>query len=224
MLPDLKAEGIKAACEQQVQHLSRDLRSTLIFFSIILFIGLLAVGIHCKTAAGTGTMWALAGFALGGGVGFLFGIPRIQQRDNSDGGVTRPNIEASKVSVVHYRLLVNTNLENVSDWLTKILVGLGIASMNEIKPFIRSLVKLFARSITKQDPKVQDSEAFALAIIIFFPVVGFLFGYLVTRLFLQRAFAKADQAASAIAAEVEKSRLAPSSNGVGKPEHEKHEI
>ena len=57
---------------------------------------------------------ASAASAAGAFSGFLFGIPRVLQSDHL----------ASQESS---RVLSNSNLEQISDWLTKILVGVGLA-------------------------------------------------------------------------------------------------
>src|SRR5215207_3296326 len=56
-----------------------------------------------------------AAFGVGALVGFLFGIPRRFQREGSD-----PALGG---------LVVNTNLEQISDWLTKIIVGVGLVEI-----------------------------------------------------------------------------------------------
>ena len=65
--------------------------------------------------------WLVAGSAalIGGLLGFLFGIPRTLQQD----GVAKvgpDDTEQEKDSVVNPRIdyQVNTNLEQISDWLT----------------------------------------------------------------------------------------------------------
>ena len=50
-------------------------------------------------------IWSLAALASGALLGFLFGVPRVQQ--SVDDGADAPR----------YRLTVNTNLEQISDWL-----------------------------------------------------------------------------------------------------------
>ena len=60
-------------------------------------------------------------------VGFLFGIPRIVQRDASQSGVSRPIAQIQSTS-----LGINTNLTEISDWLTKIIVGVGLVQLNSI--------------------------------------------------------------------------------------------
>ena len=85
---------------------------------------------------------------------------------------------------------MNTNLEEISDWLTKILVGLGLSQISQVPSALNSLSSYLSEGI---GGPTGSAKVFALAIIVYFSVVGFIGGYLVTRLVLQGAFYKADQ-------------------------------
>src|SRR5438552_4060746 len=66
---------------------------------------------------------------LGGGLlGFLFGLPRtvqdVGQRNSTTSGLP------SEPQNVSYH--ANTNLEQISDWLTKILVGVGLTQIGQL--------------------------------------------------------------------------------------------
>src|SRR5216684_1230684 len=71
----------------------------------------------------------IAGAALAAGVliGFLFGIPRTQQKE---GQKSDPTIGSQPGVADGYG--VNTNLEQISDWLTKIIVGVGLVQLTVI--------------------------------------------------------------------------------------------
>ena len=73
---------------------------------------------------GVGGMVAGAAFLGGVLVGILFGIPRTLQTDEPPGD--------SLSSRTHVGYRVNTNLEQISDWLTKILVGIGLVQLPDI--------------------------------------------------------------------------------------------
>jgi hypothetical protein len=62
--------------------------------------------------------------AVGSFVGLLFGLPR--HVDNTTGATKN----------AHF--LLNTNLMKVSDWLTTILIGLGLVQLNKVGPAIVS--------------------------------------------------------------------------------------
>ena len=84
------------------------------------------------------------------------------------------------------RLVTNTNIEQVSDWLTKILVGVGLINFKEISGFIDRLSDLLAASLKTQGAPA--GKAMALSLIVYFFVVGLIQGYLLTRLFLSKQF------------------------------------
>lgn len=138
-----------------------------------------------------GMMVAGASLLLGGLLGFLFGIPRTLQQDvpvevaSSKTGTTMENGDQR----VNYR--ANTNLEQISDWLTKILVGVGLTQMTEISQNLQQIADAIATGLGNS----AGSRIFAFAIILLFVICGFLYGYLWTRLFLPGAFRQADLSA-----------------------------
>ena len=91
----------------------------------------------------------------------------------------------------------NTNLEQISDWLTKILVGVGLTQIGVIPG---KLVQI-SNGIASELGNANGSRTFALAIILFFVICGFLFGYLWTRIYLPGAFRQADLSALTIRVE-----------------------
>jgi hypothetical protein len=81
-------------------------------------------------------------------------------------------------------MAVNTNLEQISDWLTKIIVGVSLVNSDKIGA---AMVRT-AEQISLSLGGGAERKALALALMVYFGVVGLLGGYLLTRLFLQRAF------------------------------------
>lgn len=146
---------------------------------------------------GVGLMIAGAAFFIGTLAGFLFGIPRSQQPDaRSEQGAA----DASDDNTANRAgLQVNTNLEQISDWLTKILVGVGLTQLNTLPEKLADLSAFLGAAFGTGD----NHEAFAISLATFYGVTGFLFGYLATRLFLQRDFLEADNAAQQVAARVD---------------------
>ena len=69
---------------------------------------------HSLSIFGVALVLAWGAFSLGGVLGFLFGIPRTS--------------EAAATRGVELQHLPNTNLEQISDWLTKVLIGVGWSS------------------------------------------------------------------------------------------------
>ena len=131
--------------------------------------GFLAItsGLHANR--GTAYLWAMMCIATGALVGFLFAVPRVN-----------PLVPSRSA------LVANTNIEQVSDWLTKILVGVGLINFRQIGGFIDGLAVDLSQSLATQ--AAPASKSFALSLIVYFFVVGLIQGYLLTRLFLSRQF------------------------------------
>lgn len=174
-------------------QITEDLRYTNQVLYPFLAIGLIVVSTHLglKTETATALLWVLAGLIAGTAVGFLFGIPKILQNEQQVGDRTDVQSSDKRSS---YRQQVNTNLTEISDWLTKIIVGLTLINLAKIPPYVSGLADTVAFGLNPADASKEKS--FALAIIICFPVLGFFFGYLYTRLFLAGAFSRADQGAT----------------------------
>ncbi len=118
-----------------------------------------------------GVILAGASLLTGGLLGFIFGIPRKLQE-----GQTTPkptNEESSQTpegekQPISYQ--VNTNLEQISDWLTKILVGVGLTQLTSLPDALKSFAEYIAPGLGNFD----SSLAFGLAMPLFFVICGFL--------------------------------------------------
>lgn len=146
------------------------------FTGLFVFIHILLVGRAASSTADipinwNAVVWCFAWLAVGGIPGFLFGIPKVVQR--ADDGRD-------------YTQMVNTNLEQVSDWLTKILLGVGLVEL-------RNVADSIGRAAAYMSEGLGVNKPFCAAIIIGFSIEGFLFSYLTTRLVLARAFRSAEQ-------------------------------
>lgn len=138
---------------------------------------------------GVGLLIAGACVLTGGLMGFLFGIPRTLQQDRTETVANNGNDKANSTdNSVTYQ--VNTNLEQISDWLTKILVGVGLTQISALPGGIQKYADFAAAGLGARPA----SKAFAVAILIFYSVCGFLIGYLWTRLYLAGALRQADLA------------------------------
>jgi len=140
----------------------------------------------------------IAGFSFLGGtlLGFLFGVPRTvetETRASEKDTIPTPPAEgvhtgAGTNNLPQYQ--VNTNLEQISDWLTKILVGVGLTQLTQLPSQLTRVARYFGSSI---NPGTSGgSGSFAVTIILSFSVLGFLFGYVATRVFLAPMFRLAD--------------------------------
>ncbi len=164
------------------------------FLGTILGLGMMCLTLYSATVVGWSLMgpflWSLALTAAGMMIGFLFGIPTVVQGDSqgppASGEPLAEEDDSSQPS--RYRQKVNTNLEDISDWLTKILVGAGLVQLSKIAEFLNGLGYTIGRSLGNDEV----AHAIAIAMIVLFTVMGFLYGFLLTRLYLQGALARAD--------------------------------
>jgi len=145
------------------------LRSVSILISIAVVLGLFVVLFYGNPVGGL--LWSGACLFAGALVGFLFGIPKT---------VADPKSSDSQKP--------NTNLEDISDWMTKIIVGLGLAQIHRIPPKLQEAAGYIAYT---WGPAPANS-AFSYALMLYFSVVGFLGGYLLTRIFLSPLLRTAD--------------------------------
>jgi tetratricopeptide (TPR) repeat protein len=110
---------------------------------------------------------------LGGLLGFLFGIPKAAKLQNQSEGANNGKYRE--------RYVENTNLEDISDWLTKIIIGVGLVELSKIPQLLNQYAKMIAPALGG----IPSSEGFALAISTYYSVIGFFFVYLATRAYME---------------------------------------
>jgi tetratricopeptide (TPR) repeat protein len=130
--------------------------------------------ITSSEAMAIGLLTAASAFAAGALVGFLFGIPRTVAQNAGTGAAANDGIPKSLYSP-------NTNLEQISDWLTKILVGVGLVQLGQIGGGIDDLAAGIEGGLGP------NGHAVAVMLMISFAIAGFLSSYMYTRLRLQNA-------------------------------------
>jgi hypothetical protein len=153
-----------------------------------LVLGLLSASFGARDHWLSALLWGGACSAVGWATGFLFGIPRTLAGD-AGASATRPvgNAtpqpgQAAQANGKSQRTGTNTNLEQISDWLTKIIVGATLVQIQPVLANLDAAAKLIAESLGGVQLK-----SFAFALMVYFAVTGFLGSYLLTRLFLQPA-------------------------------------
>lgn len=121
---------------------------------------------------------SMAALAIGIFIGFIFGVPRQAQADGINNGT----------------FASNTNLEQISDWLTKILVGITLTQISQIPNQIHMLGETLGPSLGNDD----TAEIIGITYCIFFVTLGFLMGYLWTRIYFRQMLEKAESLAGSI--------------------------
>ena len=141
-------------------------------------------------AAGVGLMTAMAAAMATGLVGFIFGVPFTREGDAKNPSVAEEDKGAAPTSDTTLKYRPNTSLEQISDWLAKMLVGVGLVEIKTVPTKLQSVAEYVAPGLG-QGP---HATTFAAAILVFFAACGFLFGFLWARLYLRRWFSDADRA------------------------------
>jgi hypothetical protein len=154
--------------------------------------GVIALACYASAVAGlsafaVGLFTAAAALVAGGLLGFLFAIPR----------------SVATTGGVEGRFKSSTSLEEIADWLTKILVGLGLVELGKLVDQVGRLVDFIGPSLGPAD---QSRRAVALGLLALFSLSGFLLFYLATRIYLAPAFAYAEEQLRRTQANVEAAR------------------
>ena len=117
-----------------------------------------------------GLIIGIAAFISSFFTGTLFGMPK------------RNNIKESDYSL-------NNSLVEISDWLTKIIVGLGLVNLKEIPDFLMSLGE-YVRASSKYDNQLVN--IYSIGIVVYFSFLGLYIGYNYMRLVLSNKYKYAD--------------------------------
>ena len=126
-----------------------------------------------------GTLLLIAGgcYFAGGLSGFVFGIPKLLETSNN---VT----DAEKIKRA---IAQNDNLVQISDWVTKIIVGVGLTQLGNIPHFILKIGTVLAPSFGELTPEgIAKGRNVAIVTILYFTILGFITLYLWTRLYFTK--------------------------------------
>lgn len=80
----------------------------------------------------------------------------------------------------------STNLAEVSDWLTKLLIGASLVSLSKLGPPIGRLIDSIAGGLSTGGSATSSAKVVAGAILFGYVAMGFLDGYILTTVWYQR--------------------------------------
>lgn len=167
--------------KQKVRLLGTEINTPLVLFAtgVVGVFGLLAYSLtetsNFFQTFGYLFLLGISSLLAGAIIGFLFGIPKtlaISRGDSEKTGNTP-----------------NTNLEEISDWLTKIIVGLGISQITRIPDKLGELTSYLSSNASTINSDV------ILYVLIFFSIFGFFVAFLSTRIYLGTILSNSDRVA-----------------------------
>ena len=132
-----------------------------------------------------GAIAAGAAFAVGGIVGFIFGVPRSLQEQPSSIEVDERELTAgtgtTAAPAARLGFAGNTSLEQISDWLTKILVGVGLTQLANMPAGLAAVGDFLGPGLGG----FEGSSTFGSVAVVYFGIGGFFVTYLWTRLYFR---------------------------------------
>ncbi|SFJ70593.1 hypothetical protein SAMN03159338_2249 [Sphingomonas sp. NFR04] len=171
------------------------------FAALILLVALFAASVTASQATGSTGAIGICGLIFlsaataGALVGFIFAVPRVLSNKR----------ETSQVEGVRARVLgTNTNLERISDWLSTMLVGVGLSQLTnfngllvQFRFFLAETAKVY---MVAGRPSAGVIPAVGPFVLVLGAASGFLFMYLMTRLVLVGFFKESEEMLSGRAA------------------------
>ncbi|SCE76315.1 hypothetical protein [Micromonospora mirobrigensis] len=136
------------------------------------------------TVFAVGTLVALAASAVGVLAGFLFGLPRYVP---AAGAATVAELRAGTYTP-------GNNLEQVADWLTKLLLGAGLTQLGRFGGWFGAFTAALGGALVGpggSDPS--GARVLAGSVIVLYPALGFLFGYVLTTLWYLRNLSEGEE-------------------------------
>jgi hypothetical protein len=139
-----------------------------------------------------GLMFAAASAVSGWVLGLLFGVPRtlarglaITEPKGEDKSKSGQDTALSPTSIPSWKTGVNTNLEDISDWLTKTIVGVGLTQLFNLPGFLWRTAEKINVGGFHWEPY---GQLLALCLFMYFASGGFWLGYVGTRTMLTLLF------------------------------------
>jgi hypothetical protein len=131
----------------------------------------------------------VAGAALFSGflLGFIFAIPRMGDKGKAATGQPQGSLVNGSFALLD-SMPFNDNLVEISDWLTKIIVGVGLVELRSIPDKIGELSCYLAPGLLPfpSEKLLMIGQAAGLAILIYYFTGGFLTGYVWTTINFRR--------------------------------------
>ncbi|MGO9316698.1 MAG: tetratricopeptide repeat protein [Terracidiphilus sp.] len=163
-------------------------------FLILLYSLRYSTSVQILRILGVGMLVAGAALLSGFLLGFIFAIPRVGDKKGRTTTTTPDGAQARDSGAQHDSVPFNANLVEISDWLTKIIVGVGLVELHSIPGKLGELSYYLASGLQPAPCAgcatgaecLFVGQATGLAILIFYSTLGFLMGYVWTMIYFQR--------------------------------------
>jgi len=165
--------------DEALERSARQLGWSVAVALVVGAVGAVAVAAPGPGSAADGARWLLVMLAtasVAAILGLIFGVPR-----------ARTDFSAAASE----RYASNSNLEQISDWLTKLLVGAGLVQVGRVPGWAREAGDYLGAGLA-----VPNASAFMVSALVYGAGVGFGAAYLWTRLRLRLFLERSDQAAA----------------------------
>lgn len=171
---------------QNIRAVYRMLITVVIVITTIIMAGLWMInqehtGFHIITFL----MVAAASFSGGSAIGFLFGIPK-------SGKIPQGLLDSSNKDINNAPYTDNTNLEEISDWITKIIVGISFINFRTVLQWLNEGAQTVAHSLGDGSNHI-NYFVFSYGLIIFYFITGSGLLYLWSRTTLSIILTKMKQ-------------------------------
>jgi len=157
--------------------------------SILLpILGVVGIGLYAGWGHqfGVGILTAASATAVGLLFGLLFGVPRfvssgqlrLTAKQTSQQGASPAT--SSESTPTGATVAPSSNLAEISDWLTKLLLGAGLVSLTRLGTPLAHLVDSVGAGLSPNGVATGSSKVVGAAIMFGFTALGFLYGYMLT--------------------------------------------
>jgi hypothetical protein len=171
------ANSLTTASDQVRRRIGRD-QFQLVTFDLVVVLGWVVASWNDRGSSKSVPILmglCLVSAGTGGVLGFLFGLPRFLVGTGTEG--QRPaNGDKYEDALRMRRFTANSNLEQISDWLTKIIVGLGLINLGRTPKALSRFARFFQPTLSKHGAMLALMLAGANLL------VGFLMLYSWTRI------------------------------------------
>jgi hypothetical protein len=150
---------------------------------VLMVVGAVLLGLSTHDSGAGVTSFALfaAASSVGAGLGFLFGLPRAR--------VAGDDSDPAQTATASTFYLTNSNLIKVSDWLTTIVIGLGLVNLGKLVPAIRQL----GHALQQPLGDAPYSGAIGISVLLVGLLAGFILDYLWTSIRVRELLEESEQ-------------------------------